>query len=314
MQDVIQDLAFNLTGINILDTIRLLFESGLFVKAQPSSLEIDFETEPANADWLHQLKKTKKEAIINWDEGYRQEMRFYPGDAQQPDRIWVGLEKSIPLPNLLSTLETLPFALASFRTLYPEWEDIDPDYIAPSFGNGHYPHGWACAVKGAEGHEQFVSGRWLTSGPWESMEMKNDLTFILFHCLTADPKTALHQARPGHERIGITDEGGFLQTPYLFEYPIKGRYEPSTRLLKVIVHGASLQPLQLLDYSAARREQTLGADQPLERIAFIFMERSEAEKYVETLWLRNLECYAIDGGKEIRLDADFTPPPKRIPW
>jgi hypothetical protein len=312
MQSSLQNLAFNITGIDIRNSIILLLESGLFANVLPSSLKIDSEEQPAKQDWLSsQLPGAEQGVIIRWDEKYKQEMRFYPGE---PQRIWVSLEKEVPFSLLLSTLENTPFALASFDTLYPEWEDLDPDYIAPSFGNGHYPHGWACAIKGQEGHDQLVSRRWLTDGLWEIRNEKNDLSFILFHSLQADAATALQQARPGHEHMGISDEGGFIQDNYIFDHSIKGRYNPDTRLLKVIVHGTELSPRLLLDYSAARRWQTLGKESPLERIAFIFMESEQAEQYLETLWLRGLESYVIEEGAEVRLDENFTPPPKKKPW
>jgi len=113
--------------------------------------------------------------------------------------------------------------------------------------------------------------------------------------------------------MGNSDEGGFLQPHYIFEHEIKGSYDPETEMLKVTVFGQRLQPKELLDYSAARRLQVLGEDEPLKRIAFIFIERKEADQYLETLWLRDFECYAIIDGDETRLDEGYQPS-TRAPW
>jgi len=303
MPDSIQNIKFNLTGKGIIDSISGLFETGLLEMVPPSLIQIDFKKQKVKSDWLTaQIAVAKKEAILEWDD---QSLRFYPGD---PDRIWVSIDRPVGEGRLVSALENIPFALASFRTLYPvEWNNIDPDYTAPGFGNGHYPHGWACAIKGDEGHEQFVSRRWIERGPWKTIRGRNDLSFIFFHALDVDAAAALRQARPGHLHMGNSDEGGFMQPRYIFEHEIKGSYDPGSGTLKVTVFGQRLQPKQLLDYSAARRLQVLGKDEPLKRIAFIFIEKKEAVQYLETLWLRDMECYAIIDGAETRLDEGYQP-------
>src|SRR5262245_1669700 len=66
------------------------------------------------------------------------------------------------IPDLLARLAQVPFHLAAFGAIYPEWLDRHSPAAPPRFGFGdrHRFHGWACAFRGA-GHDRLVSRRWL---------------------------------------------------------------------------------------------------------------------------------------------------------
>jgi hypothetical protein len=154
----------------------------------------------------------------------------------------------------------------------------------------------------------------LEYGPWRVIRIPDDITFIQFHDLTADAETALEQAKPGHERMGISDFGGFLQTDYVYEYKPIGPYVPEERKLKIIVHGRDVTQTEMLDACAARHYQALGSERPLDNIAYIFMEEEPARAHLHELWLRELECWAIIEGREVRLDTDYHPTPVKPEW
>ncbi len=52
---------------------------------------------------------------------------------------------------------------------------------------------------------------------------------------------------------------------------------------------------------------------PVERIAYVFTDPTDAKNHLHSLWLREFECRAIVNGLERRMDADYQPPPPRRP-
>src|SRR6185436_9555656 len=122
--------------------------------------------------------------------------------------------------------------ICSTASLYPEWADGSPGdpYRAPNFAELHFGHGWACAFRG-EGHDRLVSRRWLDFGPWKLRRGANDTSLVQFHALGVDAATALEQARIGHERMGISDSGGFIQARYVYAFELRGIYDKARREL-----------------------------------------------------------------------------------
>ncbi|MER6101628.1 hypothetical protein ABT115_04585 [Streptomyces sp. NPDC001832] len=210
---------------------------------------------------------------------------------------------------LVELLSQLPFSVASFRTLHPEWYTRDSPYRdvdVPTFGQNHFPHGWACAFRG-DGHRSLVSRRWLDHGPWQVVHGANDTTLVQFHDLGVDAETALSQAKPAHRRMGITDEGGFLQTPYFYEHDISGLYGDDEHDLRIVVIGRTVSALEMRDACAARRNDALGPERPIETIAYVFPEPAEAHAHLPRLWPYELECWTIVDGREVRLDTEEPP-------
>jgi hypothetical protein len=216
---------------------------------------------------------------------------------------------------LLAILAELPFTLGSSAKLYPEWANgsLGEVYEGPGFGDMHWPHGWACFFRGA-GHDRLVSRRWLDFGPWRLRRGDRETTLVQFHQLDVDAATALAQARLGHERMGISDIGGFLQYPYVYAHDMKGLYYPGQRELHLTIHGRDVSQREMLDACAARHYQLLGPSQPLDNLVYVFMEDSPAMSHLHELWLRGLECRAIINGVETDLTANYRPQPGRIEW
>ncbi|MGM0554948.1 MAG: hypothetical protein ACQEVA_01075 [Myxococcota bacterium] len=187
-------------------------------------------------------------------------------------------------------------------------------YLGYGFGDGHASLGWMCAFKGA-GHERLVSRRWLEWGPWLLLRGPNDLSVVLFHDPQADWRSALTQCRPGHERMGISDRGGFIQTDFVYEYGVDGRYIPEERLLRITVLDRELTQTEMLEACAVRHYNQLGEDRPVERVAYFFIDPEQARDHLHELWLRELECWTVIDGREVRLDDDYDPgEPDRPDW
>src|SRR5690606_31722327 len=183
------------------------------------------------------------------------------------------------------------------------------------FGDGHFPLGLACAFRG-NGHEQLVSRRWLTYGPWKLLrDERCDLSFIQFHDVSADPSQAVEQAKSGHQRMGISETGGFIQRNFVYRYDWDGIYLPDDQVLEVIVHGRQIDQREMLEACALRHDQGLGEDKPLKNVRYVFMTEGQARENLHELWLRELECWAIVDGQKVRLDADYDPgPPEKPEW
>lgn len=296
-----QHIAVGLEGPDRQAIARALLERGLWEGPVPQKLMVDHEEKRADAGWLEAWAPQAKQGVAATFRKHPKEyLLVRPGLATLARfRFAADPEKALEL------LAGLPFTVASFESLYDEWDERGAErgaYSAPTFADGHFRHGWACAFKG-EGHDRLVSRRWLDhGGPWRVLAGPEDTTLVQFHDIGADAETALVQAEPGHRRMGVTGEGGFLQSGYVYEHPIRGLYDAGARVLKVVVHGRDVEPREMLDYAAALRFQALGPQQPLEAVRFVFLEEARAEAHRRELWLHGLECW-VAGAEERRLDG-----------
>jgi hypothetical protein len=299
-----QHIAAGLEGPDRLALARALVERGLWESPVPAELRVDYEDRSPAPGWLETWVPEARQGVVA---RFRDEPEEYllvrPGMATLA-RFGFALDPR----QVLDLLAGLPFTVASFESLYPEWDRREPPYIGPSFSRGHFRHGWACAFKG-EGHGRLVSRRWLEAHPWKVLTGPDDTTLVQFHDIGVDAETALAQAAPGHQRMGISGTGGFLQEGYLYEHPIKGLYDAGEKVLKVVVLGRDVDSREMLDYAAAVRFQALGPGQPLAAVRFVFLEEARAEAHLRELWLHGLECW-LAGAQERRLDAEYRAEPE----
>ena len=313
-----QHIAVGLEGPDRLAVARTLLERGLWESPVPQKLMVDHEEKKPEADWLETWAPQAKQGTAATFRKYPKEyLLVRPGLA-----TLARFPFTVDPKKVLELLAGLPFTVASFESLYDEWDERSPAYIGPTFADGHFRHGWACAFKG-EGHDRLVTRRWLEhGGPWRILTGPHDTTLVQFHEIGIDAEAALAQAQPGHQRMGITDTGGFLQSGYVYEHPIRGLYDAGARALKVVVHGRDVESREMLDYAAALRFQALGPDQPLAAVRFVFLEEARAQAHLRELWLHGLECW-FAAGEEKRLDvgdvgdsgdAGHAPPPEKPEW
>lgn len=214
-----------------------------------------------------------------------------------------------------TAFEELPFLFCSGASTSSEWGFVGSqfNYLGCGFGDMHHPTGWMCSFK-KNGHNRLVSRRWLDFGPWRVIRNKNDLTIVQFHELETDDRTALEQARPGHQLL----TRGFLESDpeweHLFEPPqskganatIKGLYDSSTRTLMQIVTGRDVSQEEMREACAIRLWKPLA--EPVERVAYKFIREEDARRHLHELWLREIEVYAFIDGVERRIDLDYSPP------
>lgn len=303
-------LGLSLMGSDLEAVFRALHARRFHGDLLPSKLRVDDRKHEPSPDWVEKWLPRCEESIVAY---WTREEADYFLIFHRGKIVFASFPFSRDAGATLDLLTTLPFNIASFDNIHPEWETARPPYKAPSFGRLHFRHGWGCAFKG-EGHDRLVSRRWLDHGPWRTLRAPSDTTLVQFHDLEADAATALEQAAPGHRRMGITDTGGFIQFGHIYGHELKGLYEPAERLLKIVVHGREVSQREMLDACAARLQQPLGDSQPLERIGYVFLEEHVARAHLQELWLRELECWTIIEGNEVRLDTDYQPLPQKPTW
>jgi hypothetical protein len=292
-----------LSGPDTSALARALADQRLVPEKPP--VDVGGSSATATANWPAALSDAS-EVILRWDDGTT--LAVLGRDIVK--LTYDGFEGGVT--ETLQSLSRLPFTIASFKTMYPTWRS-EYGYRPPTFGDLHWRHGWACAFKG-DGHGRLVSRRWLDFGPWRVLRGDDDTTLIQFHDLEADAETALEQARPGHERMGVSDSGGFIQSGYVYAQDLSGLYSPDERSLKVLVFDREISQRELLDAAAARYYQALGPDRPIGAVAYVFVEEEEARANLHELWLREFECWAFVDGVETRLDEGYEPKPDPPPW
>ncbi|MCE9672042.1 hypothetical protein LY474_29980 [Myxococcus stipitatus] len=302
------EMGIGLSGSDMPALVRALAARWL-PQSVPSKLSVDYAEKPPRADWLQSsLLGDKPWAKATWEgKGWNQLL-------VEPPVAMVHGHHDKDVQRLLAELAPLPFALASFGSLHSDWRVGARAYAAPVLDDLHFPHGWGCAFKGVAGHSRLVSRRWLEFGPWRLLKGPEDVSLVQFHDLDADSATAFAQAKPGHDRMGYGLEGGVIRSRHARLHDVTGLYDAKTQSLKFIIHGREVPQSEMLDACALRLTGTLGPGQPVKRVAYVFMEARQAREYLHELWLRELECWAIEQGQEVRLDTDYRPTPVKPDW
>ncbi|MFE7045295.1 hypothetical protein ACFU9X_39545 [Streptomyces atratus] len=268
--------------------------------ATPENVEVDSLPAKASERWIEQYADTGKRVSAYFDENYENYLIMHPAAKT----VRASFNFSGDLPKLIELLSDLPFEVASFAPRYRVWYNKYRDI--PGFGGYHFTHGWACAFRG-DGHARLASRRWLDHGPWRLYRGANDTSFVQFHDLELDEDLAYAQAKFAHQRMGITDEGGYLQSDYVYQDDIRGFYNSARRVLELVVIGRTVSAREMRDACAARRDQVLGPEQPIDNVAFVFLDPSEADRHVPRLWPYGLECWTIINEVKTRLDSEEPP-------
>jgi hypothetical protein len=289
---------------------RALMATGITGGGPPASLFVDSDSRPLELGWLEAWSVRAKSSLrADWESG-----AWIALFRDRVVQVFVP-DYDLDAPHFLEWLERLPFSVGAAAKMHPEWTDgsLGEKYLAPGFGDMHLKLGWGCFFKG-DGHKRLCSRRWLDFGPWRNIRGNNDTSLILFHDLYADAAQAIAQARPGHERMGISATGGFIQTDYKFAYDLRGKYDPDNRTVRVVVHGREVSQREMLDACARRLYQSLGPKEPLDNVVYVFVEEAPAAAHLPELWLRELGCHVFRDGVEIDLAADYHPSPVKPDW
>ena len=289
-------LAVFLTGPDTDAIVRAL--APVLPDRSPDSVRADY-AEAARGPWLDAVAGARELASAEWENA---SLGVIGGRG-----VSLEVRRASSRAAALELLAGVPWQVASLPSYAETWM-AEHAYRPPGFDGGHGPHGWACAFRDA-GHERLVSRRWLPVGPWALTRVEDeDISFVQFHDPRAMPDAALAEARPGHRRMGVTDEGGFLQEAPVLADGLPGLYERDTKTHKVVVHGRDVRQREMLGACQIRWQRRDDPEAPIARVAYVFMEPARAEAHLRDLWLRELECWTIVDGAERRLDGDAPPP------
>ncbi|AGY57971.1 hypothetical protein [Gloeobacter kilaueensis] len=311
------DLDVNLTSDDLFKTAQHILNLPVFQQKLPIELEVDYKETKVSPDWaIKCLKLAQRDISITW-----------AGDKDyNATRLFIGIDKKTIEPRIKDVeggissvqqfFQAMPFTIANIGDIHLEWSDTESAedyYLARSFDRHLGSLGWGCAFKG-NGHSCLVSRRWLDFGPWFVLYGPDDLSLVFFHDLEVDSRIARLQAEPGHQRMASPDSGGFIREEMEFEHDLKGLYSKEERKLKIIINGREISQREMLEAKAAIAYQAFGEQKPLESVAYIFVVEEEARQYLHELWLRELECWAIIRGQEVRLDTEYHPVPIKPEW
>jgi hypothetical protein len=317
----------------------------------PEDIEVDQRSFKDSAHWTSALLAAKKHGVASWQsDPYEYPKGVAVNRVASPPRLQFGVPHAFDdLEEGIRLIEGFPFEVCSIsptsETQVNAWGKLGIANI--SFGAGHERHGWACAFRG-RGHDQLVSRRWLNFGPWRVIRRPNDLTVVQFHDLDADPKTAGEQAQPGWERMGWSATCGYVGTDFPFSSRgVSGLYAPSARKLEIVIPpGGRVEQWHMLEACAVRTRhhiterrifsvaddastphggvrasaistsvEPFTPSQPIDQVAFVFTEEADARAHLHELWLRDLECWVVDGDGRRRMDEDYEPPsPVKSEW
>jgi hypothetical protein len=305
-------LSGSLSAPQIANAIPLVARLPQFAEV-PAKVVQGFVRLPADPKWAETLAAATTSTIAFWADN-RLQLSYTPSS----DLLGFGIPNGFSnLDDALGILEPLPFEVCGLGSVFfDEW--IKADFERWSFSRRHIDHGWACAFRGA-GHDRLVSRRWLDFGPWRVIRRPNDTTFIQFHDLAiTDSTEAYEQAKIGHERMGCSDTGGFIQQIEDWMLAdVRGLYFAEDRKLEVIVPAHETVSQSRMANACTLRlhhRLTRPAHQPIERVAFIFFDEADARAHLHELWLRELECWHVDGSGKHRLDLDYHPTPNPPEW
>jgi hypothetical protein len=220
--------------------------------------------------------------------------------------------------SVLTRVIQLPLGTAVFGKVFHDAWKMDAGYRRWSLAGGHIDHGWGCMFRGA-GHDRLVSRRWLDFGPWRVVHLPDDTTFVQFHDLAiTDPVAAYEQAKVGHQRMGIDPIGGYIQGIDLDVIAeVRGVYLPATRTLEIVVgpgNTVNQQDMRVACGLRLHHRLTSPASERVDQIAYVFMDRGDAEAHLHELWLRELECWYLDERGKHRLDEGYRPTPTPPAW
>jgi hypothetical protein len=305
--------SMTISGTSIHAALDRLATTPGFAMTDPAEVSVDDKEVPIRRDWASDLKRAKVHARAYWAN-----RRMQVGYRPKSDLVVATLPDGFStIDEALAILEPLPFEVCGLGSVFfDEW--IKADFERWSFSRSHIDHGWACAFRGA-GHDRLASRRWLDFGPWRVIRRPNDTTFIQFHDLAiTDPTEAYEQAKIGHERMGCSDTGGFIQQIEDWMLAdVRGLYFAEDRKLEVIVPAHETVSQSRMANACTLRlhhRLTRPAHQLIERVAFVFFDEADARAHLHELWLRELECWHVDGSGKHRLDLDYHPTPNPPEW
>jgi hypothetical protein len=288
-----------------------------FQRIPDRTFSIDLKRTPATAKWVDEgLRQAERTVQATWSGGGidpTYPFLYMHRDNREEGAVTSVLPMEWSIASLVDYATTVGAYLGVFENLKlgQQWKDRERYGFSSAAAAG-----WGCLFIGDRGHEQLVSRRWLTHGPWLLHRFPGDVSFIQFHDLDADPETALAQASPGHRRLSDHQLGGYIRSMYTPEHEIKGLYVPDDQTLRIVcAPGREVGQSEMLDTCAERLVGRYDQQKPIRAVRYIFIDPADAQRHLHEMWLRELEVWTFTpDGREIRIDEDYDPPVTPPVW
>jgi len=256
------DLGISLDGPDLVAIGHAILKSPWMEAFQhpPDSMMLNGEEAEVDEQWLSRfLAPSTYGTSVNWRP---------PHGSGAPARFcaltWGLVLKfnvdAIDSDEALPIMAEWPFDVATISSLHDSWYSpmLENRYRAPSFGNGHDNLGWACLLRGEEGHRRLVSRRWLDFGPWRVLRGPNDTTMVQFHDVHADALTALEQAKLGHQMMANTKHGCIINPLFRIRNKFSGFHSQEPPHVRIICHaGRKVTPSEMRRLHGALSQQHL---------------------------------------------------------
>lgn len=287
-------------GVDAGTLIERALASGFPGAAPPTKVKVDLKPCVVSSSWTHVVRDCDdlraawgdwgKGASLHWSRKWNEATLLRDPFTFSPESV-------------LALIRTWPFEVC--RT--------DPIHLSWLSSSGYRSvHGWAFALKGT-GH-RLCSARIRDRGPWRILrDEEHDVTMFQFHDLDAPADLALEQARPGHALLEPSWLGGhYVGHPLVFRTSMEGLYKPSfydpgSRTSIVLVQDREVSAEEMGVAAATRVHQIY--PEPVEKVAFVYMDEATAWRQLPALWLYGLEVRAMTAQGERRIDLDYEPPP-----
>ena len=288
----------------------------------PSIVSDGFDEHRDTKDWVDKILPQYEFGVMaDWGDVDAGEYNEGWIDYKPNDKIvtvQISDYELIDARSVIEMLAPLPWTVIRISEIHNDdnWKKQKDAF----FSGSNFSVKWARAFKG-EGRKRLVSRRWLDYHPWYLIrDEKNDVSFVQFHEIDADPITILEQAIPGHRAMGqgfIDKTHPFSNHPQklYFDREFRGIYFDDTGEFHVVIPaGVPVTLDQMYDYCAAKYYQIFEQG-TVKKLVFVFIEGKEAEPYLHDLWLRDIECLGIDPtGERYKVDENYHPDYEPPQW
>jgi hypothetical protein len=276
------------------ELVERALAAGVVPATAPSWMRINYK-EGMDARPLPTLAHLCDDLSVVWDK----EDKASLGRSRKHDEVRLRRE---PWPAnaeaMLALIADWPFEACTTGQLHP-------------WGTYRSVHGWGFFLKGA-GH-RLVSPRIRDRGPWRTLrDDARDVTLFQFHDLAADEATALAQAQPGHTLLKPVWSGGhYMSQAWVFRGSADAYkptfYDPATRTSIVLVQDREVAADEM-GVAAGTKVHSI-FPQPVDQVAFVFLDEATGRRQLPALWLYGLEVRVMTAQGERRIDTDYEPPP-----
>ena len=284
--------------------IERALEAGFPCAEPPTEVDIDFKPQVLSSPWTDVVRDCD-DLTLSWGKDSHAGLEW----RRKWDYVLLRRKSFEFTPeSVLALIRTWPFEACITDPVHLSW------FADSGYKSGH---GWAFALKGA-GH-RLCSERILDRGPWRILrDEEYDVTMLQFHDLDAPADVALEQARPGHRLLRA--DWHYVGHPLVFRNNVEAVgykpsfYDPGSRTSIVLVEGREVSAEEMGVAAATRVHQIY--PEPVEQVAFVFMDEAAARRQLPALWLYGLEVRAMTAHGEQRIDLEYEPPPppERPAW